>query len=265
MPRSFGLQEAFALLTYLFLYAMAFGPATHARQLEGRHTNSTLPVNYGMLLFPAFQALDVFGPLDALNILSWNHPMNLALISTTLDPVSTAPSMAAVNVAGSNFSQSVVPTHTLADAPPLDVLLVPGGLGTRAPDLNATIGFVADVFPSLQYLITICTGAGLAARAGVLDGRNATTNKKSWAATTALRKQVNWIPEARWVVDEEEGEVKVWSSSGVSAGIDATLAWMGAVYGVETAKEVADGMEYEMWTDSHFDPFAELYNLTQKA
>ncbi len=97
----------------------------------------------------------------------------------------------------------MLPTHTFETAPPLDVLFVPGGLGTRAPSplLNSTIAFIKERYPTLQYFITVCTGSGVAARAGVLDGVHATTNKAAWAETTALGPKVRWVAEARWVED----------------------------------------------------------------
>jgi len=58
----------------------------------------------------------------------------------------------------SSFAQSILPTHTFANAPDLDVLFVPGGAGTRAPDLKSTIDFVRERYPGLKYLITVCTG-----------------------------------------------------------------------------------------------------------
>jgi len=144
------------------------------------------PVNFGVILFPGFQALDVFGPLDALNILSQTQKMNLYIIAATLDPVSTK----LPGPKGSDFGQSVVPTDTFETAPPLDVLIVPGGQGTRSPEVSTAIDFIEATYPTLQYLITICTGSGLAARAGVLDGKRATTNKRAWKETTALRPTV---------------------------------------------------------------------------
>lgn len=216
----------------------------------------SLPVNYGVLLFPGFQALDVFGPLDALNILAQERPLNLSIVAATLNPVSTRTPTDAPTPTSSSFAQSIVPTHTFATTPPLDVLIVPGGLGTRAPGLEPTIAFIARTYPTLQYLLTVCTGSGLAARAGVLDGKRATTNKRAWGETTALGPRVEWVPRARWVVDGN-----MYTSSGVSAGIDATFALIEAVYGAEIAKSIADRMEYERHTDSAWDPFAELNNL----
>ncbi|KAJ5930003.1 hypothetical protein N7466_005496 [Penicillium verhagenii] len=214
---------------------------------------SAPPLRLGVALFPGFQALDVFGPLDYLNGLSKTESLTLAVISSTLEPVSTA-----VSKFPNAITQSVVPTHTFAAAPPLDVLLVPGGLGTRgdSPLIEEVITFIQDTYPKLRYLITVCTGAGLAARAGVLDGKKATTNKKAWYETVALRSQVEWVSHARWVADGN-----IWTSSGVSAGMDATLAWIAEVFGEKTATDIANGNEYTRQEDSSIDPFADLYGL----
>ncbi len=208
------------------------------------------PKSFGCLLFPGFQALDVFGPLDALNILSLQQDITLSLLAKTLDPVSTAVH------ARSTFSQSVLPTHTFATAPLLDVLIVPGGLGTRA-EVEAEIEFIRTIYPSLKYIITVCTGALLAARAGILDGKKATTNKAAWAQTKLWGPNVHWVPHARWVTDGN-----LWTAAGVSAGIDIIFAWMAYVYGEETADRIANAMEYERHTDPNWDPFADLLNLT---
>ncbi|KAJ7019284.1 class I glutamine amidotransferase-like protein [Mycena alexandri] len=226
--------------------------------LAGQATAATtnLPVSFGVVLFPAFQALDVFGPLDALNLLAFQYPVNLSLIAGTLDPVSTKPRSGAMNPMNSNFSESVLPTHTFATAPPLDVLIVPGGLGTRATDLNDTIDFVRETFPTLQYFVSVCTGAGIAARAGILDGKDATTNKRAWNSTVVWGPQTNWITHARWVVDGN-----IWTTSGVSAGLDGMLAFIDAIYGADVALNIANGMEYVRVTNSSDDPFADLYGL----
>jgi transcriptional regulator GlxA family with amidase domain len=219
-----------------------------------REGSSSVPLNFGIIIFPGFQALDAFGPLDALNTLSLLSPLNLYVIAQTMAPVSTKPPMP--NPHGSNFAQSIVPTHTFTTVPPLDVLIIPGGMGTSHPGIQPAIDFVKKVYPSLQYLITVCTGAGVAARAGVLDGKKATTNKMQWVPNIALRPEVTWIAHARWVVDGN-----IWSSSGVSAGLDAVFAFMGAVYGDKLAERVADILEYDRHTDPSWDPFAEKYDL----
>lgn len=221
--------------------------------------SSVLPKSFGYLLFPSFQALDVFGPIDALNLLSWGQKnMTLAMLARTLEPVSTVVTNRTYNQVGSTFGQKILPSHTFSDPPHLDVLIVPGGVGTEADDVGAEIDFIHRTYPSLQYLITVCTGAGLAARAGVLDGRRATTNKALWATTTSRGPKVHWISHARWVSDGN-----VWTSSGVSAGIDVLFAWMEAVFGNVTATGVANSLEYNRHLNASWDPFADLYNLTQ--
>ncbi|RJE23097.1 DJ-1 PfpI family protein, partial [Aspergillus sclerotialis] len=207
------------------------------------------PTRIGVVLFPGFQALDAFGPLDAFNVLSWTHNITLSILSSTLDPVTTKSPRSP-----SAIGQSIVPTHTFSTAPELDVLLIPGGLGTRgsSPEILATIGFIRSVYPSLKYLITVCTGSGLAARAGVLDGKQATTNKMGWEEITALGPNVKWVAKARWVKDGN-----VWTSSGVSAGIDVAFAWIEEVFGESVAEDIAVGIEYKRERDSRCDPFAE--------
>ncbi|CAL3962895.1 hypothetical protein PZA11_000072 [Diplocarpon coronariae] len=220
----------------------------------------TLPYRFGYVLFPGFQALDVFGPLDALNLLSLTRNINLTLIAETLEPVHTDRLEWLASASNATFGEAIVPTHTFDTAPAdIDVLVVPGGLGVRAQDplLDPSIEFVRTRYPTVKYLISVCTGAVIASRAGVLDGKCATTNKKAWAQTIVWGPKVKWVAEARWVQDGN-----VWSSSGVSAGIDLIIAFIASVFGEEDAMTVTNAMEYRRQTNSRDDPFAELYNLT---
>ena len=213
-------------------------------------------LKYGVIVYPGFQALDVFGPLDALNSLSLAYPMQLSVIAETLDPISTKPP-GSLNNPGTDFSQVVIPNHTFETAPPLDVLIVPGGIGNRiASNVEAAIYYIRKIYPTLRYLITVCTGSRMVAEAGVLDNRRATTNKRAWRTTIESRPQVEWVPHARWVVDGN-----IWSSSGVSAGIDVIFAFIAVEYGKEVAAMIANFMEYERHLDSKWDPFSQLYNL----
>ena len=111
--------------------------------------------------------------------------------------------------------------------------------------------------PELQYLLTVCTGAGVAARAGVLDGKYATTNKRAWESTTALRTEVKWIAKARWVVDGN-----IWSSSGVQAGMDLMYAFATHIWGEDIASGLTAGMEYTPNVDARVDPWAVYANLS---
>ncbi|KZL71361.1 DJ-1/PfpI family protein [Colletotrichum tofieldiae] len=216
------------------------------------------PKNFGMIIYRAYEMLDVFGPLDALSMLARMHQMNLYMISETMDPVTVEPVSAAMNAKNSSFFPVILPTHTYATAPKdIEVLMVPGGLWTRSPNLDATIAYIRTTYPSLRYLVSICTGASVVARAGVLDGRRATTNKASWASTVVHGPRTEWVPKARWVVDGN-----VWTSSGVSAGIDATLAFIGEVFGEANATYISDMMEYDWHRDPAWDPYSEKFNVT---
>lgn len=210
------------------------------------------PSRFGLVLFPTFQPLDVFGPLGVLNTLALQRQLDLSIIAATLDPVSTAATI--FNPHHSTFAQSVTPTHTFASPPDgIEVLIVPGGFGTRAPEpeLAEMIDYVRRVYPSLRYIISVCTGSSILARAGVLDGRKATTNKRAWSEMAAHGPRTHWIAKARWVKDGN-----VYTSSGVSAGTDATLAWVSDVYGEETAAGLAAAIEHNRVKDPEDDPFA---------
>ncbi|KAL0568263.1 hypothetical protein V5O48_013723 [Marasmius crinis-equi] len=223
-------------------------------------SKDNLPVNFGALLFPTFQALDIFGPLDALNILSRKFPLNLSVIGPSLDPISTKYRNPSLNPFNSNFGETVVPTHSVNSPPEsLEVLIVPGGFGTRDDDIGPIIDFIRNNYPSLKYIITVCTGSWLAARAGILDGKRATSNKMSWAGTKEVGPNVKWVSHARWVVDGN-----IWTASGVAAGIDAMLAFIKEVYGEEAATHCSHVMEYEPHKDASYDPFAELHNLPRE-
>ncbi|KAL3495683.1 DJ-1/PfpI family protein [Aspergillus germanicus] len=232
-------------------------------------------MHFALLLFPGFEALDAFGPLEVLNVLAEHKKIDLSILAETLDPVSTRSPDPASHVLGSKCTQEIVPTGTFADFLPtpnqspspenkgegernsqkqkIDVLIVPGGAGTRFPDIVApVISFIRTIYPSVQYAFSICNGSGVLARAGILDGKRATTNKILYESTTALRKEVDWVREARWVVDGN-----VWTASGVSAGIDAALAFVRSLHGEELANAIAREMEY-VWDggDGEVDPFA---------
>ncbi|KAF2749041.1 class I glutamine amidotransferase-like protein [Sporormia fimetaria CBS 119925] len=184
--------------------------------------------------------------------------LKLSIISRTLDPVTTVPQRSPMmNHTHGNFGTSVLPTTTFKDDwSNIDVLFVPGGAGTRG-DMTEEIAFVKEMAPNVDYLLSVCTGGTILARAGVLDGRNATSNKRAWPFVKSSGPNVNWIPEARWV-DSGDG---IWTSSGVSAGIDLTFAWVASLYGEEVADYIAINLEVERWRNATYDPFAKIWEL----
>ncbi|KAI0837019.1 class I glutamine amidotransferase-like protein [Hypoxylon sp. FL0890] len=229
--------------------------------------NLTAPLRIGYVLFPAFTALDIFGPLNVLNLVSITHNMTLSLVSTDLSPISVdrtiidgMPSGELASSASPNFTEFVLPTHTFETAPTFDVIIVPGGQGTR--DLKSTqpvVDWLRGRFddPELDYMMTVCTGASLLARTGKIAGRNATTNKAAfnWVKSVEHADEVNWIAKARWVVDGN-----VWTSSGVSAGTDMTLGWVEQLYGRNESEKIRILMEWVALNQTD-DPFAALNGL----
>ncbi|RPB27064.1 class I glutamine amidotransferase-like protein [Terfezia boudieri ATCC MYA-4762] len=234
-----------------------------------------VPKKIGVVLFPTFQTLDVAGPLDAFQWLSNYVPdLKLYLLANTLDPVSTKFSETVFPGSHtSDFGLSIVPTHTFDNAPQdIDVLFVPGGYGVMACGaagdkvLNPVRAFIKERFPKVMYLLTVCTGSGLVAQTGVLDGYKATSNKAAWDWVTKQSQKVNWQPVARWTVDgkKDKGDRvdKVWTSSGVQAGMDMALAWITRVYQSYNPKPedlgttIATTEEYVRDLDPSRDPFA---------
>jgi putative intracellular protease/amidase len=154
--------------------------------------------------------------------MSFYYNITLSIISNKIGPVSTIPPPHALSEDGPVvdlkflLGPTITATHTYDSAPPLDILLVPGGEGAAALAQAKDTwieDFVATRFAELDYLLSVCTGAASLARSGILNGRKATTNKAAWSGVVSLGTNITWVPTARWVVDGN-----VWTSSGVAAG-----------------------------------------------
>ncbi|KAI5478394.1 ATP-dependent rna helicase dbp10 [Pseudohyphozyma bogoriensis] len=218
-------------------------------------TNPDRPIHVALVLFPAFQLLDAAGPLDLLSLASQSKRLKLSIIADSLDPVSTRFTMPTASQG--LFSQSIVPTHTFAELPEekIDVILVPGGMGTRAPPgekveehLVEVKEFLRRKAPDAEYLLAVCTGVALLAQTGLLDGLRATSNKRSWPFVLSSGPHVDWVYKARWVVDG-----KFWTSSGIAAGMDMTLGWIEHVWGDEFATRIGNESRFTMDSDSDID------------
>lgn len=188
------------LLPAFLAFASCQSPAK-CRNSTAFEDATDVPRKFGFILFRGIDPLDVMGPNEVLFTLGRFYRIDVALIAETLDLVTSEPQLAAMNRHNSSTWTQIKPTHTYDTAPDLDVLIVPGGAGTRNPALNSTIDFINTTFPKVKYLMTVCTGAMLAAKAGVLDGRNATTNKQAWLTVVPTGPKTNWIGDARYVVD----------------------------------------------------------------
>lgn len=193
-------------------------------------------MDINILLFEEFQTLDVFGPAE---VLARIDGATLRFFSRQGGTVTSAQGVPVL-------------TEPAAAADKHATLLIPGGKGTRSlvedPDFLTLVREWAD---GAQFCLSVCTGAALLAKCGVLDGRAATSNKNAltWVCSTGAK--VDWQSRARWVVDG-----KFYTSSGVSAGIDMALGFVCDRFGRDTALEMARRMEYRWNEDPTDDPFA---------
>lgn len=185
-------------------------------------------MNFGILIFPGVEELDFIGPWEVLGM--WRKfaggPENGFIVAQSLTPISCAKGLI------------VHPHVSFEQCPPLDFLLIPGGEGTRQEvDNKGLIAFISDQAGSCKALLSVCTGSFLLHRAGLLSGKKATTH---WGSLDSLRALGDvTVVEERFVNDG-----KIWSAAGVSAGIDATLAFIESYAGEQTAGIVQCAAEY---------------------
>jgi transcriptional regulator GlxA family with amidase domain len=197
----------------------------------------------GVVLFPGFELLDVYGPLEAFGHLP--EAFRIVQVAEQAGAIASAQGPRVVADAG------------LADAAKLDWLLVPGGIGTRREvDNPRLLDWLRTRAASAERVTSVCTGAAILARAGLLDGLRATGNKAVFAWVQSQGPRVTWVPEARWVHDGRFS-----TSSGVSAGIDMTLDLIAKHLAPDVSETLAKAMEYEWHRDPSWDPFAKVWGL----
>jgi cyclohexyl-isocyanide hydratase len=186
-------------------------------------SETTPKITVVFLLFPGITQLDFTAPAQALSRMPGARLIGAA---ATLDPIAT----------DSGFS--ILPTHDFASAPQADILCVPGGHGvTDALGDAATIDFVARQAAGAQWVTSVCTGAFLLGRAGLLAGKRATTH---WAYTHLL-PLVGAEPVAARVV--EDGHVV--TSGGVTSGLDFALTLIARLHGDAVAQAIQLAIEYD--------------------
>jgi transcriptional regulator GlxA family with amidase domain len=162
----------------------------------------------------------------------------------------------------------MIATHTPATAPPLDLLMIPGGFGSWNPGSEVWMeDFLRARFNTTDYIASVCTGSMTLARAGVLNGKRATSNKWGWNYVVQNSGpggengnkgdgNVTWVPSARWVHDG-----KIWTSSGVAAGMDMTYALLSWMYGSEKVNTTMNNNELSPHVDEHWDPYSVVHKV----
>jgi transcriptional regulator GlxA family with amidase domain len=185
-------------------------------------------MNFAIILFPDMEELDFAGPLEVFGMASKVMYKDWRVYTVAQERVVKGAIGLSVNV-----------DYTFDDAPRADVIIVPGGQGTRPGMENeALINYIKRSGAEAEYVTSVCTGAFLLHRAGFLQGRRATTY---WAQRQALADRGGVeVVEERWVHDGN-----VITAAGVSAGIDMALYLVGVLKGREEARRLQKAIEYD--------------------
>jgi len=202
---------------------------------------------------------DYQGPVELLGILSAknrqralsgvseNLPdlnIEFTYLSHTLDPVEPT------------SGPLILPSLTYDDAKEqFDIILIPGGPNVNPP--SACPEFIKRQAPGAKYILTVCTGSLILARTGLLSGKRATTNKRAFRSVQEETKHlgITWVPKARWVATKDK---KIWSGSGISAGMDLAGGFLDHLVGPELGLAMRSFIELSMKAEDD-DEFA-AYN-----
>jgi len=181
----------------------------------------------GILLFDGVEELDFAGPWEVLTVAKLEGDQVLT-IAEQEGPITCAKGL------------RVLPDTTFAQAPPLDVLLVPGGQGARDRVEDAAhLEWIKSVAANAQWTTSVCTGALLLDAAGLTTGRKITTHW-AWVENMREHSDATVLDDARYVVDG-----RLVTAAGVSAGIDMALWLVGEIYGIEHARTVQHIIQYD--------------------
>jgi transcriptional regulator GlxA family with amidase domain len=204
-------------------------------------------MHFGFLIFPDVEELDFVGPWEIVG--TWGKffggPAHRLVVAESIRPIACANGL------------SVNPHVTFDTCPPLEYLLVPGGQGSRTQvDNPAVIEFIRRQAVGCRAVLSVCTGAFLLQRAGLLDHKKATTH---WGELAKLRT----LPDLEVVEERFVRNGNVWVAAGVSAGIDATLEFIASAAGEDVAGQVQFFAEYypssRRYGRAHLDPQAPKY------
>lgn len=198
----------------------------------------------GIYLFDEVEVLDFAGPFQVFTTASRVHsrlrpgvpkPFEVMTIAQEPHPVAARAGLL------------VLPSHTLKDHPPIDVLIVPGGVVSAQLEQPAVIEWIARNAAKASITASVCTGAFLLAKAGLLDGRTVTTHWEDMQDLRDVFPKLSVVENQRWV---DSGEIV--TSGGISAGIDMSLHLVERLTDHELAARTARQMEYD-WQYNKLD------------
>ncbi len=187
--------------------------------------------NTAILIFDDVEVLDFAGPFEVFSVtneLSDYSLLNVYTVAREKAPITARNGL------------SVNPDYSIDQAPQPDILIVPGGSGTR-PILQQQdiLAWIARSAEKADKVLSVCTGALLLAKVGLLDGLKSTTHNSAFELLAEIAPNTEIMRDARFV---DNG--KVITSAGISAGIDMSLYVIEMLYGKEVAQNTAEYMEY---------------------
>ena len=204
--------------------------------------NDAATLTLGAVFYPQFELLDVYGPLEMFGNLG--ERVSIVTVSEQAGSVPSAQ------------GPKTLTDYGFDDCPKLDLILLPGGVGTIAELANERIlRFLRERSADALVTMSVCTGSALLAKAGLLDGLRATSNKQFFDLSVQQSDKVEWVEAARWV---DAGRFV--TSSGVSAGMDMALAVIERLFSAEDTEQICALTEYERHTDPDRDPFVRYLN-----
>jgi transcriptional regulator GlxA family with amidase domain len=196
----------------------------------------------GILIFPDVEVLDFSGPFEVFTITRLDEERRREE-SSPFEVILVAEHDAVIQATG---GLRVIPNCTLHDCPRLDILVVPGGWGTRQQLENERlISWIAERGRQVETLTSVCTGSMLLGRAKLLDHHQATTH---WRALDWMRQSFPDILVEDKLHVVEDGPV--FTAAGISAGIDMALRVVTRYYGEKIGRATARHMEYPFPTDN---------------
>lgn len=201
-----------------------------------RINKNQLPLTVGILIFDQVEVLDVAGPFEVLAVTRLHEerrqeelsPFRVSLISESMDQVSA--------IGGLRFTPDV----TKDNCPELDLLIIPGGWGTRTQIKNVNLlKWIANKSARTRLTVSVCTGSSLLGKAGLLDGHEATTHWRTFDFLRQAAPKAYIREDLRFTNDNS-----IFTSAGISAGIDMALHIVSHFFGTKIGKATARQMEY---------------------
>ena len=211
------------------------------RVVERKMNNMNTTRTVGIYIFDKVEVLDFAGPFEVFTTASRVRIRQQPDAAAPFDVFTIADEIRPVRARG---GLHVLPTYDLVSHPPIDVLIMPGGIVSDELQRESVIQWIVQNARTASITASVCTGAFLLGKAGLLDGKRATTHWEDIPEMRAMFPQIDVQTETRWV---DTGPVV--SSAGISAGIDMSLHLVKRLAGEDLAASTARQMEFD-WQNS---------------